>query len=148
MRKNTKGFTLAELLIVVAIIAVLVAISIPIFTSQLEKAREAVDLSNVRSAYSILQNSIMTETPPDGKEWGGDGAFYIYMSSGEFQRLPTLGLSDISGVCKLKSKSANLSDYLNMDWSYCDISSGWKDCVILIYYDEPNGSPVMYVNQL
>ena len=36
--KNKKGFTLAELLIVVAIIAVLVAVAIPIFTSQLEKA--------------------------------------------------------------------------------------------------------------
>ena len=47
-----KGFTLAELLIVVAIIAVLVAIGIPVFTSQLEKAREATDLANVRSAYA------------------------------------------------------------------------------------------------
>ncbi len=36
--KRNKGFTLTELLIVVAIIAVLVAISIPIFTSQLEKS--------------------------------------------------------------------------------------------------------------
>ena len=35
--KRNKGFTLAELLIVVAIIAVLVAISIPIFKNQLEK---------------------------------------------------------------------------------------------------------------
>lgn len=51
---NKKGFTLAELLIVVAIIAVLVAISIPIFSSQLEKAREATDLANVRSAYAEL----------------------------------------------------------------------------------------------
>ncbi len=42
MKENKKGFTLAELLIVVAIIAVLVAISIPIFTSQLEKSRDAV----------------------------------------------------------------------------------------------------------
>lgn len=37
MKKNKQGFTLAELLIVVAIIAVLVAISIPIFSSQLKK---------------------------------------------------------------------------------------------------------------
>lgn len=50
LRKNKKGFTLAELLIVVAIIGVLVAISIPIFTSQLEKAREATDLANQRAA--------------------------------------------------------------------------------------------------
>ena len=48
--KNKKGFTLVELLIIVAIIAVLVAISIPIFSSQLEKSRRAVDLANVRSA--------------------------------------------------------------------------------------------------
>lgn len=54
MRKNRKGFTLAELLIVVAIIAVLVAIAIPVFTSQLEKAREATDVANVRSAYATL----------------------------------------------------------------------------------------------
>lgn len=52
MKKNNKGFTLAELLIVVAIIAVLVAIAIPVFTTQLEKSREATDLSNVRSAYA------------------------------------------------------------------------------------------------
>lgn len=53
--KEKKGFTLAELLIVVAIIAVLVAIAVPIFTSQLEKSREATDKANIRSAMSTLQ---------------------------------------------------------------------------------------------
>ena len=52
MKNNKKGFTLAELLIVVAIIAVLVAIAIPIFTSQLEKSRQAADAANIRSAYA------------------------------------------------------------------------------------------------
>ena len=51
-KRNNKGFTLAELLIVVAIIAVLVAIAIPVFTTQLEKSREATDMSNLRAAYA------------------------------------------------------------------------------------------------
>ena len=39
--KNKKAFTLAELLIVIAIIAVLVAIAIPVFNAQLDKAEKA-----------------------------------------------------------------------------------------------------------
>lgn len=59
--KENKGFTLAELLIVVAVIAVLVAISIPIFTSQLEKSREATDLANVRAAYAHVMAAAIIE---------------------------------------------------------------------------------------
>ena len=51
-KMNKKGFTLAELLIVVAIIAVLVAIAIPVFTAQLEKSRQATTLANLRSGYA------------------------------------------------------------------------------------------------
>ena len=51
-KMNKKGFTLAELLIVVAIIAVLVAVAIPVFTAQLEKSRDAVSVSNMRAAYA------------------------------------------------------------------------------------------------
>ena len=61
MKKCKKGFTLAELLIVVAIIAVLVAVSIPIFTSQLEKSRESTDLANARAAYAEVMSAAITE---------------------------------------------------------------------------------------
>ena len=59
-KTNKKGFTLAELLVVVAIIAVLVAIAIPIFTSQLEKSREAVDAANIRAAYAEVMTDAVT----------------------------------------------------------------------------------------
>ena len=48
-----KGFTLAELLIVVAIIGVLVAVSVPIFTAQRSKAVDAVNKANIRAAKSM-----------------------------------------------------------------------------------------------
>jgi type IV pilus assembly protein PilA len=60
-KNNKKGFTLAELLIVVAIIAVLVAIAIPVFSAQLEKSRESTDLANVRSAYASLTAEWLNE---------------------------------------------------------------------------------------
>ena len=50
-KTHPEGFTMAELLIVVAIIAVLVAIAIPVFTSQLEKSRMVTDMNNIRSDY-------------------------------------------------------------------------------------------------
>lgn len=54
--RRKKGFTMAELLIVVAIVGVLVAISIPIFSKQLEKARDATSVANIRSAYAEAVN--------------------------------------------------------------------------------------------
>ncbi len=71
MKKNNKGFTLAELLIVVAIIAVLVAIAIPIFTTQLEKARDAVTISNVRAAYAEAMTMYLTANKDGEKDASG-----------------------------------------------------------------------------
>ena len=76
MDKKNKGFTLAELLVVVAIIAVLVAILIPIFKSQLHKAQVATDMANVRSYYAQLQHEFMETEKVDTlklNEWDGKG---------------------------------------------------------------------------
>ena len=62
--KNSKGFTLMEMLIVVAIIAILVAIMIPTLTTQLERARETADLANIRAAYAEASVTALTEDKP------------------------------------------------------------------------------------
>ena len=59
--KNKKGFTLMEMLIVVAIIAILVAIAIPTFASSLNKARVATDEANIRSGYASVMTDVLMD---------------------------------------------------------------------------------------
>ena len=56
--KNKKGFTLAELLVVVAIVGILVAISIPVFAAQKKKAVIATNKANIRSAKAVAMAEI------------------------------------------------------------------------------------------
>jgi len=56
MRNNKKGFTLIELMIVVAIIGILAAIAIPKFADLINKSKEGATkgaLSSVRSAIQV-----------------------------------------------------------------------------------------------
>ncbi len=83
-KASKKGFTIMEMLIVVAIIAVLVAIAIPTFNGALEKSKEAADVANVRAAYAELQVAILTDNAPAVTAIGNEGsttktdfAFYL-----------------------------------------------------------------------
>ena len=105
-KENKKGFTLAELLIVVAIIAVLVAISIPIFTSQLEKARESTDAANLRSAYAEVMTYALTDDATGSSNvtvntTAGAGK-YTYTASVDCQQTQTgwqdTSIDEIGGV--------------------------------------------------
>lgn len=53
-KKNNNGFTLIEMLAVIAIIAVLVAIIVPAIGSSTDKAKAATDAANLRSVLSQL----------------------------------------------------------------------------------------------
>ena len=58
--KNKKGFTLMEMLIVVAVIAILVAVAIPVYNAQMHKAKVAADWANLRAYYAELQLDYLT----------------------------------------------------------------------------------------
>ena len=61
LKKDKKGFTLMETLIVVAIIAILVAIAIPIFSNALTRAKVSADKANVRAYYAEVTAAYMLE---------------------------------------------------------------------------------------
>ena len=62
-KSGKKGFTLMEMLIVVAIIAILIAIAIPTFGSALTKAKVAADTANLRAYYAeAMANHLLEDT--------------------------------------------------------------------------------------
>lgn len=115
-KKNKKGFTLAELLIVVAIIAVLVAISIPIFTSQLEKSRESTDLANIRAAYAECSAEALT----------ADTAVNYAVQKSVSIKQTTSGwvtsFTDVAGIAKASVPDVKTTDTIYVT-VYCDGSA-------------------------
>lgn len=61
-KMNKKGFTLIEMLVVIAIIAVLVSIIIPIVGNSTTKAAAATDAANLRSAKATASIMVMEGT--------------------------------------------------------------------------------------
>ena len=62
-RRNKKGFTLIEMLVVIAIIAVLVAVIIPVVVSSTDKAEAAADAANLRSVLGEANSLLMMKDP-------------------------------------------------------------------------------------
>ena len=54
-KKNNKGFTLVELVIVVAILAILVGLLAPQYTKYVEKSRKAADADNLEEMVKAVQ---------------------------------------------------------------------------------------------
>lgn len=57
---NKKGFTLIELIVVIAILAVLAAIIIPTIGQNIARANDARDLANSRSALATFTVSVLS----------------------------------------------------------------------------------------
>lgn len=69
--KNKKGFTLVELMVVVAILGILVAVAVPVYNSVTEKAEKNTCLANLRTIDSAIMQASTNDVTvaDDDDEW-------------------------------------------------------------------------------
>lgn len=122
LKRTKKGFTLAELLIVVAIIAVLTAIAVPIFVSSLKNAQKAVFQAN----RDVVRTGAIVKILGDDSYTMPDGTNDVVVATGTFEKDAhgSWTLSDVT-VAAPTTKSAATPEETTFDkWNVSDSTRG------------------------
>lgn len=116
--KNKKGFTLIEMLIVVAIIAILVALSLPVFNNALDKARQETDNSNLRAAKSVALSEYIA------KDKTGTVIYYYTTDGTVVEKTGSVTSAPSNSVVGASDKSKHIE--ISITDGKIDSTSGWK----------------------
>ena len=105
--RNKKGFTLVEMLIVVAIIAILIAVSIPMIGGALEKTREAVDDANHRDAIALGNIAFLTGEADFSADATDKTYYYVVSDDHQGKLVPTsdTGATPEAAKCTCPSRT-------------------------------------------
>jgi len=111
-RKNKKGFTIVELVIVIAVIGILAAILIPTFTNLTKNAQETAKKQQVSDAYTLYLSEAVDGKYDNLYTRTGTSAPYTY--------------TKYEGVALTNKQQAQVALNLKGEWFQYDQEKGWN----------------------
>ena len=118
-KNNKKGFTIVELVIVIAVIAILAAVLIPTFTGVTERAQKSAALQNAENAWKGFQGEYADkmDNPADFDGAIQSGDYYIVVTDGQLEKEG----DDIKVVEGTYSEITDISDKTSYSFNNCKI---------------------------
>ena len=144
MKTNKKGFTLIELMIVVAIIGILAAIAIPKFADLISKSKEGATkggLSTVRSALQVYYGDNEGWFPADNLACVTLNAKYI--NEIPMAKLPGTTHGDSRSIGVVSAEGTNVAD--GGGWNYANapgVSVTWGNFVVSCTHEDIKGRSI------
>jgi type IV pilus assembly protein PilA len=120
-KMNNKGFSLVELIIVIAIMAILVGVLAPQFIKYVEQSRESTDISSIDECKKAVETFVADYNPGGSITVTATGSV-INISGGSNPTFDTSKQADYgitSDSTKLKSK------YSTITWTYNANTFSW-----------------------
>ena len=114
-KTNNKGFSLVELIIVIAIMAVLVVVLAPQYLKYVERSRNSTDLQNATAAVTACQ--VWAADPEANPSFTGGKKFEIAVTS-------SAG-ANVTGDNAEAAKAALKSAAIDLDGLKCKSKSKW-----------------------
>ena len=103
---NKKGFTIVELVIVIAVIAILAGVLIPTFATVVDKANESKAMQEAKNAYELyLAESDHAQNLADKNLCIKSGEYFYHVQNGQF--LPTGNKTDAENCAATKYTVTN-----------------------------------------